>query len=384
MKTGESTLKGSFGCGDFVQTPFAALREIKNQLPKTNNGDNGSKPVAKEPELDISVLAAKTKPSEVFDAEAVKAEAKKRSEQVFGSATDYFKIKRRIVEFQAVDGIELTAQFRELRDLLAEQSRIDGVLARQPKGVQDQFAVDLFICEIDNLAPRSAEDVIGVFNRVLEMGRARIPNNEDKEFRRKNDKWPVGHAYFRNGDSHYTLFHVPSVMPGREGTISGADKRIFKSLRALVYRFVSFSRERAEKAIAKEQKLIAEIRSRHGLPLSFIADGKEGYYTLYLPPDEKRPNGWGEGAGIIQVLDLNKDKKGQRPFLVIRVEDGAGSLKSWREADKGRWVAIPTYRGYLKDKVVSDAIPEEHREFVLDACRKIYVATGYAMSQKTE
>ncbi|MBU4224172.1 hypothetical protein KJ934_03045 [Patescibacteria group bacterium] len=378
----ESTLKCSFGEGNVVQTPFAALAEIKEKLPKTNVGGNGNKLVEPEPKADIDGLVARKKATEDFDAEAVKAEAKKRSEQVFGSAADYFKICRRIAELQSVEGIELTAQFRELRELLSEQSRINDVLARQPKGVQDQFAVDLFITEIDNLEPRNPYDVLMMFNRTLAMGRGRVPDAEDKEFRRKNEKWSTDHVYFRNGDRHYVLLHIFSQMPGREGQVSGADKRIFKALRALVYRFVGFSREKAEKALAEEATRIADIRARHGLPLRLIADGKEGYYTLYLPPDEKRPNGWGEGAGIVQIVDLNKDKKGAFPFLVVRVEDGAGSLKSWREADRGKWVAVPTYRGYLKDKKISDSVPEEHQEFVLDVCRKIYVATGYALSRK--
>lgn len=383
MKSEKSTLKGSFGGEEVVQTPFAVLAEIKNQLPeKKAGGGNGSGKFDKEPEPDINGLAARKKVDGSFDAEAVMAEAKKQSEQVFGSASDYYKIKRRISELQSVEGIELTAQFRELREFLTEKDRVDGVLARQPKGIQDQFAVDLFICELDNLQPKGADDVLEMFNRTLEMGRGRLPNAYDKEIRRKTGKWPVGHVYFRNGDSHYTLLNIPSQMPGREGMVSGADKRIFKSLRALVYRFVSVSREKAEKEFADEQKRIQEIQSRHGLSLRLIADGKEGYYTLYLPKDDSRPNGWGEGAGIAQVVDLNKDKKGVFPFLVIRVEDGAGSLRSWHGDDKGKWVAIPTYRSYLKDKKIPDAIPEEHREFVLDTCRKIYVATGYVISKE--
>lgn len=380
MKSEENTTL-KFSEGDVASMPFAALAEIKNQLPENKvDGGNGSKS-AQEPEPDLDALKVKAKPENV-NAEAVKAEAKKRSEQVFGSAADYFKIRQRITELQAVDGIELTAQFRELRELMAEQCRIDTVLARQPQGVRDQFAVDLFICELDNLQPRSVEETLAMFNRVLEMGRARIPNNKDREVRRKTGKWPVEYAYFRNGDKHYVLLHNLSQMSGREGQVSGADKRIFKSLRALVHRYVIFQQEQAEKALAEEKGRIAEIRARHGLHLRLIADGKEGYYHLYLPNDERRPNGWGEGAGIVQVLDLNKEKKGAFPFLVIRAEDGAGSLKSWREADRGKWVAIPTYRGYLRDKNISDSVPEEHRAFVLNTCRKIYVATGYALSRK--
>lgn len=384
----------TIGEGDkLMESPFGVLAGLKKHLPKTSvltavakNGkkkNNSNDDVESEP--DFEALTVKVKPSENFDAEAVKAEAKKRSEQVFGFAVDYYKIKQQIQELQGVDGIELTAQFRELRELLAEQGRIDAVLARQPKSVMDQFTVDLFLRELDNLQPRNESEVVAMMNRALVLGRARKGDWKGVEAGQKQagKEWP-GHVYFRTqAGEHLYLLHVPSQMPGREGMISGADKRIFKALRSLVHRYLTFQRERSEVISVEETTRIVELRGRQGLPLNILSSVKEGYYTLYIPDQrEERPNGWDEGAGVVQVLDLNRDKKGMQPFLAIRVEDGAGCMKSWRDEHKGKWVALHIYKRYLSKELIPVSIPEAVRVFSLDFCKKLLVATAYAIAQE--
>lgn len=382
----------TIGGDKLTERPFGILASIRQSLPEKASAITTmpkkkkvmkTEKIESEPEPDFSALTVKVKPSADFNAEAVKAEAKKRSEAVWGSAADYYHIKRRIAELQVVDGIELTAQFRELRDLLDEQARLDAVLARQPKSVLDQFTVNFFLCELDNLQPRIENEVIAMMNRAISLGRARKGDWKEVEVgqQQAGKEWP-GHVHFRTSSGeHINLFHIFSKMPGREGTISGADKRIFKSLRSLVHRFLTFQREQAEAVSAEEATRMAEI-PRYELSLRLVSEWKEGFYTLYIPNDPYRPNSWGEGAGVVQVLDLNRDKKGAQPFFAIRAEDGVGCMKSWRGENKGRWVALHIYKRYLNKTLVPASIPEVAREFSLDLCKKLLVATAYAIAQE--
>lgn len=384
----------TIGGDKLPESPFGILAGIRNYLPKTPSAIMATSRKKKteknelEPEADFSELAVKVKPSENFDAEAVKAEAKKRSEAVFRTADDYFKIRQRIAELQAVDGIELiAAQFKELRNLLAEQVKVDNVLARQPESIKNQFTVDLFLCEMKALQPQMEKEVLEILNRTIIMGRARKGTRDEVEKRRTEmgKNWP-GHVYFRTSSGeHINLLHILSQMPGREGQVSNVDRKIFYELRSLIRRFITRQNECAERVATEEVGRITEILSHshsYGLSPRLISEGKEGYYTLYIPNDSYRPNNWGEGAGIVQVLDLNRDKKGEQPFLVIRAEDGAGCMKSWREENKGKWVALHIYKRYLDKELAPASIKEAIRVFSLDFCKKLFVATGYAVAQE--
>lgn len=262
------------------------------------------------------------------DAAALQAEAKQRSEQLFGSAAEYYFNDLIIKELQAIPKIELTSRGKELETRIAQKKQFDVRMSKQPQGVQQQFLVDLFIVRIDKAMPTSDQNVLAVFDEIVEMGRGR-----------KAAKGESADVYFRDDkDVKHGIIHMKSQMPGREGQVSGADLRIFKSLKGMIYRLRQY-KEQEQLRIAEALKAkINEIKAQAGGDVWKFSQAVPGVYVVSL--EAKEANGKLKGMPGAAKLEIHSfSVKGDtKPRISLRILEGAGCLEPrWERHPKFGW-----------------------------------------------
>lgn len=391
---------GSGNIGEALEG--AAL--VKKALGMTNeNGKTATKPEAKAPvpvkkpaakkSTLLPGLSIKVKASdEVVDAKKIREEAKLRSEQLFGSAADYFKMCQRMDELISIKGVELTDFGKELEKLQAEKKRFDSLMGKQPQGVRSQFEVDLLIVGIDKSTPKSDSDVIGVFKRVEDAGRAHKASAEEIS------KIPLEERLFfaaDNGDK-YNLVHNMSQMPGREGQVSGADCRIFKSVRRMMWRYLEIRKKKEDADRQADIALCEKIRGEIGQDPRNLFREVCGVYVYHLLPKmvNKKPVGM-PGAAKVEVYTFIKGSDQEKEVKIgLRILEAAGTLKPrWEPHPKFGW-NIPFWwlKEYVKrqkeawetdfvddKKLLPDSVPQEMRSQVLSFLKKLFVAHRQAV-----
>jgi len=317
------------------------------------------------------------------DVAALQAEAKQRSEQLFGSAAEYHANDMLIKELQSVHKIELTSRGAELEQRIEQKKQFDVRLAKQAQGVQQQFKVDLFIVRIDKAMPTSDQHIIAVFDEIVAMGRGR-----------KAAKGESADVYFRDDqDVKHGIIHMKSVMPGREGTVSGADLRIYKSVKGMIYRLRQHKEKQVQIAADALKAKINEIKSQAGGDVWKFSDGMPGVYVLNFEPKfvNGKPVGM-PGAVKLEVYAF-LIKGDPKPKVGLRVLEGAGCLApTWKAHEKHGYTMplwyLEFYASYWKrsrnakeegkdEKSVAEFppnIPEESREQIQSFLRKLNAA----------
>lgn len=346
----------------------AALEEAKKRIKDKGNG--GSAPVDLS-ELKMQVIV----PTE--NVKHLEEEVKKRSEEVWGLAIDYYNLSSQIKALESISDLELFPEkMKKLEELRREKVRIDRKISELPKSLGDQFAVNLFITEINNIIPTSDEEVVRYFKKILVMGRGRTPNNEEIK-KIKFGKMPTSEVvYFRSADgSRHNLMHIPSKLPGREGQISGADKKLFMALRGLIQRRITARVENIEKEIN-------DLSAKGNHDIFGIRKGVPGIYFLYIP-DFKNESGVeeGRGGGLVKVYD--KKGKEKRSFIVIETVKGVGS---WSLLNQEKPIFIPVYylEYFLRKERLPESAPSEFHDFILEFIVKLKRAVRWHVEKKNE
>lgn len=312
------------------------------------------------------------------DAAALQAEANLRSEQLFGSAAGYYENDLMIKELQAIPKIELTRRAAELETRMAKKEQFDAMMADQPQGVQQQFAVDLFIVRIDKTMPTSDKDIIEIFNKIEAMGRGRKPADltEVNKIQKENRLFFIDDA-----NTKHHLLHNLSQMTGREGQVSGADRRIFASVRSLIWRLKQCQLTQKQREDDAIKAKIEEIRAYAGGDLRNFKRKMSGVYVAYLPGKvvDKKTVGM-PGAAKVEIYAFSI--KGGEEKIGLRILEGAGCLKpKWEAHEKyGHTVPFWWFEDFYNKKPLPPSVPEEMRESVLSYFRKLNVAVVKGMN----
>lgn len=363
---------------------------LKKKISDKNNGA----------EFDFDSLKTSVPVSaEQIDVEAIKAMARDRSQKVFASAGDFYQILKQIWQFEKVDpsDLQITGQLKTLLDLKKEEERIEKILLAGPQGVRDQFTVDVFILMIEDVQPTDDGDVLKFF-RLIEKGgpifdtkifilgqRGRKPTSDEVSEMKKNKRRPDLFLFDRTGTMH-SLIHIPSKLAGREGKISGADKKLFGAMKNLIQRYiVVLEAEKAEQEKVAYSK-IEDIKQR-SLNDSFhprdiaLKTPSCGKYHLVLPGMTKDNRKMGrDGAAVIEVLDKNLGKvgkEGEESFFVIRCLEGVGSMDVFRQ-EAGETFSQWWLCYYREKKKLPDNVPDAMRDWVWRACKWLDRAIAYA------
>lgn len=359
-----------------------------------NDGEGNGKrrKEGSEPSIDALQVTLETSSE---GAGEIRAKAKKIGEQVFASASDYLRVIRRIKELESVseDELRLSGVMGELLSLRKERERVHSVLLRLPEGVQSQFGVDVLIQYINTTEPAivGREAVDKEIMRVLaliEQGGPVFADNDIVRIGKRGNKRPENHKadvfYIDLKGDYRGLVHIPSQMEGRKGQISGADKKLFAALRALINRCVVIRKKAEEEVRVSDTLKLEDIKrkflkdERHPREISSESP-VPGLYHLFLPGrkinGEKRGR---DGALIVEVEDRNKDKKETNPFFVIRILDGAGSMRFLGTEHIGKHINQWWLCYYREEKSLPNNVPDNLQEFALNLCRKLDACIAYA------
>lgn len=377
--------KEEAGSATFTNAPMAdQLRGFQAAVPAVSKKRTVKSATKKSAGADLSGLTLRVEVGDdAVDVEKLRQEAKERSEKLFGSAADYYKMCFEIEKLRKIDKIELTSYADRFSDLVVEKDRFDAYLAEQPQGVQDQFYVDLMIVEIDSTTPVKDSDVIAVFKRIEETGRGKKSSFEELAVIPKEQR-----LYFiaDNGEKH-DLVHVLSKMPGKEGQVSGADKRIFNSTRQLIWRYVELKKKQDDGLRQEEITKCEKIRQESGEdPRNFLRK-IPGMYVFYLPG--KKINGKPVGMPGAAKVQIYTFVKGDETKTGLRILEGAGCLvPRWPKHEKYGW-NLPMWwlEYYIEHRQKSesknggdsqaefpDSIPEEIGASVRSFIKKLYAA----------
>ncbi len=382
----------SFGEG-VKNVPFAVLQAVVTTNVVTDgSGGNGS-------DFDPNQLKSKVETAD-FNVSAIKVEAKKISETVFSSSVDYYKILKSIKTLEVLDTSDLviTGKLKQLQAFYEEKKRIENLLTKAPEGMRDQFAVDLLQIMINETDPRTDAQVLYFMNLIksggailkgndfLKIGqRGREPNTDEiGEF--KKSGWPKEAIFFYDdsGKKH-DLLHIPSQLPGREGKISGADKKLFAAIRGLIKRYLAYCEEQAQKLIELDIIKVQEIKANvsdnyfHARNIAKVIPDIGTYY-LFLPGKTEGEKKLGnDGACIVEVFNLNSGKTDQKlggamkPFYAIKIIDGAGSMRVFAE-NADNYFSHWWFLYYRENKRLPKNVPDKIHDVVLVICRKLDAA----------
>jgi len=376
------TLSGPAGNGSGQPTTTA----------RPNGGDN---PLSSEGAVDdVTGLRSRIPVTELplIDVEQARANARARSEAVFGSATDYYNLCQQIEkltetagQIALVEGGENTPEYRlvvaELRVRQSEKLRIDTELKKQSRPIQKQFWADLFIVEINKLQPTSDKDVEAMILRTLDwdgVGRAqRATTDQIGKYGSDLKNWPKPSLFFLMDDGRkYYLLPKFSEQPGMEGRITGTDRKIFAALCGLTRRYITFKQQEREKRAqerAKEPVKVAEIMALPDEDFRDIIElrsGKLGTYRFLIPARDARDQ---DSVGIVEVVDTNR-KPDRPPYIIIRAIDGAGFCKGFR-THKGEEVPLWVYDYYvIHRRQLPSWVSEDRQEFTEQFCWRLYLA----------
>lgn len=366
--------------------------DLKKKITDNGNGEN----------FDFDALKTSAPVTVEVDAEAIKVQAKERSQKVFASAGDFYQGLKQIWQLEQIDpsDLQITGQLKSLFDLTKEKERIEKILVSGPQGVRDQFTVDLLILMIEDVQPVSEEDVLNFFRRIETGGpifdtkifilgqRGRKPTSDEVGEMKKNKRHPDLFLFDRTGVQH-SVVHIPSQLTGREGKISGADKKLFGAMKNLIRRWVAIvEAEQAEvEKVVKEKIDDIELRSFndafHPRDIS-LKTPSCGKYHLVLPGvinDNKKVGR--DGACVVEVLDKNLGKNDTDPFFVIRCLEGVGSMDVFRqqagEVFSQWWLCY-----YREKKKLPDNVPAQMQDWVLRACKWLDRAIAYANAQSRQ
>jgi hypothetical protein len=346
------------------------LEEVKKKISE-GNGGNGS-----DNADDIASLKLQFEVKD-DDLEDLKAQAKKRSQEVHVSAGDYYRMTKRIKALEDISGIELLPEkAKEMVQLRTEKNRIDQNLLHQAQAIRDQFAINVLIAEINDYQPTCGADVLRFFYLLLNGGSLDNTNLQiHKRLQRPNRENQETLFFYDDKSARHDFARIPSQLEGRKGQISGTDKVLVASLRGLIKRYVSLKENQKEAELRKEDEKFEVIKSQIATSecdIRDILDGKPGTYIFFLPARMEGERKFGQdGAGIVRVKNLNKPD--EKEFWVIWAVDGAGSLKCLAR-NSGHWVALSTLRHYAKFSELPDRVPDNRREITLLLCRKLYAA----------
>lgn len=353
-----------------------ALKEKKDEIEKIVVNRDGSNNFESEDSENIDGLKIQMKIGN-DDLEVIKAQAKKRSEAVYASASDYYKLTKRFKKLEDISGIELISdKSRELTQLREEKYRIDQHLSRQSQAIRDQFAINVLITEINDCQPEKDQDVLRFFYLLLNGGSLDATNlfRIHKRLQKSTIEYPSTIFFYDDNGVRHDFAHIPSQFEGRKGQISGTDKVLAASLRGLIKRYVSFREFQKEQRVKKDEEKLKIIKAQiNGCDIKNLINGKPGTYTFFLPAKTEKGKKIGrDGAGIVRVKNLN-ERNGKREFWVVEAIDGAGFLKCFAD-NREFWVAMSVLRQYIKNRELSDRVPKERKETTLLFCKKLYIA----------
>jgi len=359
---------------------------------KKKISDNGN---GKEFDFDTLKTSAPVM-QEQINVEAIKIQAKERSQKVFSSAGDFYQMMKQIWQLEEIDpsDLQITGQLKILLELTKEKERIEKILMDGPQGVRDQFTVDLLILMIEDVQPADDKDVLQFF-RLIETGgpifdtkifilgqRGRKPTSDEVGEMKKNKRHPDLFLFDRTGTIH-SLMHIPSKLAGREGKISGADRKLFGAMKNLIQRYiVVLEAERAEQEKVIQAKIEdIELRSFndafHPRGIS-LKDPSCGVYHLVLPGVIKDNRKVGrDGAAVVEILDKNLGKEGMEPFYVIRCLEGVGSMDVFRQ-EAGETFSQWWLCYYREKKRLPNNVPGEMQDWVWRTCKWLDRAIAYA------
>ncbi|MCX6731532.1 MAG: hypothetical protein NTX55_00910, partial [Candidatus Parcubacteria bacterium] len=332
----------------------------------------------------------------LIDLDAARAAAKAGSEAVFGSATDYFNLRRQINELTETarqivlaEGGENTPQYRlvvaELNVRQKEKLRIETNLKKHSAGRQKQFWVDVFIVEINHLQPTSDREVEEMILYTLNwdgVGRAQEATTDQiGKYGSDLRNWPKPFLFFlMDSGKKYYLLPKPSKQPGMEGQITGTDRKIFAALGGLKNRFIAFRQQERDKRAeerAQEPVKVAELMAlpdEDFLDITQLRTGQPGIYRFFIPARDQRDQ---DSAGIVEVVDINRAPN-RPPHIVIRAVNGAGFCKGFR-THKGKEVRLWVYDYYVTHRrQLPSQVQEDEREFTEEFCWRLYLANQCA------
>ncbi|KKR88899.1 MAG: hypothetical protein UU85_C0001G0086 [Candidatus Wolfebacteria bacterium GW2011_GWA2_42_10] len=261
---------------------------------------------------------------------ASEIEAKERKEAAQILAAKGLDIERKIREIEKVPDWQTVPSLIETHGkLLSVQKKIEELIKKDDV-LAESHKVSRLIKEIMAENPENPEKVIKWILEVEKAGRGKLVK-ETHENRYK--------AVVFNG---YCLIHIPSEFYP-EG-VSPADKKIFYELRKFIDRC---NNHKISKLLEKGNPNLFSLRN--GIP---------GIYRIYFPErTDRKGKRWQKGVGIVKVANLNE--KSGKPFFVVGVVDGAGSL-DWLSSYTGNWVPLAAGK---TGKVLEDKTPANKLEF---------------------
>lgn len=252
-----------------------------------------------------------------------------------------------------------------VREVEGLKTQLDNLEAMGGEDIRQSKEVCRLIEGITQAKPIDPDEVVGWIKEVARVGRGRILSDDEVEkCNSASGKWPDNAVVF---DEKVCLVHMPSKVYV-EG-VSPTDKKIFYELKQLVSRY----------SLGVTKLKFEEMSSMGNPDLSGLMNGKPGIYRVYFASRKDQRTGrlFQEGMGVVELYDANT-RPGDKPFLVVKAIDGAGSLL-WLTKNRRFWVPLSVIRSgkVLKEKTLPDAFAFSE-QFV----RMMTVAVKYNNHQK--
>lgn len=322
-----------------MSTIADALKKATKEKKKNGNGSS-------LPDL-TQIQIEGLKPEEIAEKEK---EAQERRQWAENAAQKLIEIREKIRQLKklAVHGVIKEEDKKEISQLQQLENRI---LSAGDKELQKHIIFAEFLCEIREAGP-NVETAKSFVERVVTEGRYRITNQEEVKQMRQEKKAPSGAIFFL-GNVYLPVFADEEKSPGQK---------------ALESELVRYVRE-VNAVLARERKSrINEIKNIPAKELVLFKQGEPGFYRLvFQEREDESGKRWKAGIGLIELQDLGNDDK---PFLVIMVKKGIGSLE-WFNRYIGKWIP---YFWYKKREVPETAPDPEFAEKIIKTIRAAFAA----------
>ncbi len=289
-----------------------AIKKAEEKKKKSGNGNN-------LPDLDQIQIQELTE-EEIAEREKKVQERKQWAEN---AAQKLMSIRERTAQLKrlAMHGVLTQEDKNEIVFLSELETKI---LSAGDEELQKHVQFAEFLEEIRNAVPHK-ELAKAFLNRVVAEGRYRLATEEETNQIRNDKKWPQGTIFF-GGKVHLPAFTEEEKSAGQ---------------RAIEAELGKYIRE-ANKILAKERKSKTdEIKSITVKNLALFKQGEAGLYRLeFQEREDETGRKWRAGMGLIE---LRNNSNGDKPFLVIMIKKGTGSLE-WFNRYTEKWIPFSWYK----------------------------------------
>lgn len=279
---------------------------------------------------------------EQLEVEKRKAEERKANTQAL--ADKIVKAKAELEKIEAIPDWDMNPGLVSQHDEML--AFLDKVGMAGDEAFKASLAVSALINRIKAINPQSDAEVEAELRNVANKGRGELMSAKEVEEEMKiAEKLPEGAIKFKS----VCLLHKKSkIHPDK--IASPADQTIFRELRNMISRY-------SKSADSKKKE---DLKKGGNHNLADLKAKKSGLYRIHFPEIKEEKKGktihWEEGVALIECKNNGKV---DQPYYVIKVVDGAGSLR-WLADHKGQWVP---WAALLTGRVVEEKTPAEYLEF---------------------